>query len=80
MRVFKSTDVDGEEFHLSLDFKSADDGIEEFPSSEDGNEYFPRNDGDEFPNYVQNDHSEDNIPPNYDENPYREENEMMETL
>ena len=73
---FKITDEDGEEFHMIQDFKSIDDGSEEFPSNKDGNEYFPSNDGDEFPNYAHNDYSEDNIPPNDDENASIEDNEM----
>jgi len=35
--VFKIRDEDGEEFHLSQEFKGADVGSEEFPSCEDGN-------------------------------------------
>lgn len=61
-------------------FNSIDDGSEKFLVGEDSNECFPSNDGDEFPNYVQNDHSEDNIPLNDDENAYREDDEMMNML
>ena len=37
-------------------------------------------DGDEFSNYIQNDHNKYNIPPNDDENVSTKNHEMMETL
>ena len=53
-------------FPPSDDFKRKNDYNEKFPASEDGNEYFPSKDGDKFLDYVQNDHTEDSIPPDDD--------------
>ena len=77
---FESMDQDGEEFRLSQGYNSADDSFEMFSSSDDGNENFPGNYVDEFLNYVENDDSGDNIPPNGDETTSTKDNGMMKSL
>ena len=73
-------DQDGEEFHLSRGYKSTDDSHEIFSSSDDGNENVPSNDVDEFLNYVENDDSGDNIPPNGDEIAFTKDDGMLKPL
>ena len=38
--------------------------LKNFHAAEDGNEYFSNNDGGEFPDYIENDHSKNSISPN----------------
>ena len=49
-------------------------------SDESGKENFPRNDVDEFINYVEDDESGDNIPPNGDETTFTKDDGMMKPL
>ena len=68
---------DGEEFLLSWGYKSANDSCEMFSlSDESGKENFPGNDVDEFLNYVEDDDSGDNIPPNGDETTFTKDDGM----
>ena len=68
---------------LSPNPKDYDNTIDEgedkqFPPNDNFRGTYMGMEGDEFHNYVQNDHGEDNIHPNDNENAYREDNEMME--
>ena len=71
---------DGEEFLLSRGYKSPDDSSEIFSSTDDGKENFPGNDVDEFLNYVEDDASGDNIPPNGDKTTFTKDDGMMKPL
>lgn len=51
-----------------------------FSSTDDGKENFPCNDVDEFLNYVEDDDSGDNIPPNGDETTFTKDDVMMKPL
>ena len=65
---------------MSQGYKSVDDSCEMFSSSDDGNENFLGNDVDEFHNYVENNDSGDNIPPNGDETTFTKDDGMMKSL
>ena len=53
---------------------------EMFSSTDDGKKKIPGNDVDEFLNYVEDDNSGDNIPPNGDETDFTKDDGMMKPL